>query len=424
MTSMLTNTAAMVALQTLRDINTNLDQTNNRVSTGLRVNNAADNAAYWSISTTIKSDNGALSAVTDSLSLGASTLSTTYTGLSNAITTLNDIKNQLTTATGANVDKTKVQQTIASDLAQLQSIAQGASFSGQNWLNTGSSTDLNKSIVSSVYRDANNDLQVGTIGIDITNTRLYANGAGLLDKTISLSNNAANTGTADLTGGIDFSAADDKVSFSVAVGGAPGTTVSITQDTVKAALQGSTTITSAADLAAVFNQALSDAGVTGVSATVDPTSSAVTFASLDTFTVGPASDFGTDTIDVTKLGLKATAETASAAGSGTTGSVDTLNITNATSTDIQAYLQIVDKALSEVTSAASQIGAVQNRVTSQQNFVKALSDANTTAVGALVDANMEEESTKLKALQTQQQLAVQSLSIANASTQNILTLFR
>ena len=56
--------------------------------------------------------------------------------------------------------------------------------------------------------------------------------------------------------------------------------------------------------------------------------------------------------------------------------------------------------------------------------MKALQDANTTAVGALVDANMEEESTKLKALQTQQQLAVQSLSIANASTQNILTLFR
>ena len=115
MSSLLTNTSAMVALQTLRSINTDLEQTNNRVSTGLRVNTAADNAAYWSIATTIKSDNGALSAVTDSLSLGASTLSTTYTGLNTAITSLNDIKNQLVTATGANVDKAKIQQTIASD---------------------------------------------------------------------------------------------------------------------------------------------------------------------------------------------------------------------------------------------------------------------------------------------------------------------
>ena len=56
--------------------------------------------------------------------------------------------------------------------------------------------------------------------------------------------------------------------------------------------------------------------------------------------------------------------------------------------------------------------------------MKALQNANTDAVGSLVDADMEEESTKLKALQTQQELAVQSLSIANASTSNILTLFK
>ncbi len=138
MSSLLTNSSAMVALQTLRSINTNLEQTNNRVSTGLRVNTAADNAAYWSIATTIKSDNGALGAVTDSLSLGASSLSTTYTGLDTAKTSLNDLKNQLVTATGENVDKAKIQQTIASIQAQLKSVADEASFSGQNWLSTGS----------------------------------------------------------------------------------------------------------------------------------------------------------------------------------------------------------------------------------------------------------------------------------------------
>ena len=165
MTSLLTNTSAMVALQTLRSINSNLEQTNNRVSTGLRVNTAADNAAYWSISTTIKSDNGALGAVTDSLSLGASTLTTTYNGLNAAITALNDLKNQLTTATGANVDKAKVQQTISADQAQLYAVAKSSSFSGQNWLYTGSSTATSSSIVSSVSRDSNNDLTIGTIDV-------------------------------------------------------------------------------------------------------------------------------------------------------------------------------------------------------------------------------------------------------------------
>lgn len=49
---------------------------------------------------------------------------------------------------------------------------------------------------------------------------------------------------------------------------------------------------------------------------------------------------------------------------------------------------------------------------------------NEKSVGILVDADMEEESTKLKALQVQQQLGIQSLTIANQSTQQILSLFR
>jgi flagellin len=427
MTSLLTNSSAMVALQTLRSINTNLDQTNNRVSTGLRVNTAADNAAYWSIATTIKSDNGALGAVTDSLSLGASTLSTTYTGLDTAKTSLNDLKNQLTTATGENVDKAKIQQTIASIQAQLKSVADAASFSGQNWLSTGSDTNFSKSIVSSLSRDSNNQLTIGTIGVDITKIRLYGNGTsqvGILDKTINLDTYTADSGTAATveTAAIDFAHADDNVSFTVSQNGGAAVTVNINQTTLTEAGLSDTKVRSNADLAAVLNQALKDSSISGVTAGVD-SSDHVIFSSLDNFDISGASAVGGSTLDVTDLGLKATALTTSSAPVGATSVAD-IDITSASSATIQGYLRVVDQALSEVTDAASSVGAYQNRVTSQQNFVKALQDANTTAVGALVDANMEEESTKLKALQTQQQLAVQSLSIANASTSNILTLFR
>jgi flagellin len=48
----------------------------------------------------------------------------------------------------------------------------------------------------------------------------------------------------------------------------------------------------------------------------------------------------------------------------------------------------------------------------------------TAGVGSLVDANMQEEAARLSALQVQQQLGVQSLSIANQAPQSILTLFR
>ena len=51
-------------------------------------------------------------------------------------------------------------------------------------------------------------------------------------------------------------------------------------------------------------------------------------------------------------------------------------------------------------------------------------DAIGRGVGQLVDADMNEESTKLQALQVKQQLGVQALSIANSSSQTILQLFR
>ncbi|MEN3794026.1 flagellin, partial [Fulvimarina sp. MAC3] len=91
---------------------------------------------------------------------------------------------------------------------------------------------------------------------------------------------------------------------------------------------------------------------------------------------------------------------------------------------IKNYIKVVDKALSEVTSAASGLGAVQNRIEMQSEFVSKLMDTVDKGVGTLVDADMTEESTRLKALQTQQQLGVQALSIANNSSQSLMSLFR
>ncbi len=63
----------------LEQHNKNLEMTQGRISTGFRVSEASDNAAYWSIATTMRSDNKALSTVQDALGLGASKLDTAYT---------------------------------------------------------------------------------------------------------------------------------------------------------------------------------------------------------------------------------------------------------------------------------------------------------------------------------------------------------
>ncbi|WP_289298677.1 flagellin, partial [uncultured Reyranella sp.] len=82
------------------------------------------------------------------------------------------------------------------------------------------------------------------------------------------------------------------------------------------------------------------------------------------------------------------------------------------------------KQLQSMTSAAADLGSVKMRIELQENFVNKLTDSLDKGVGRLVDAEMNEESTRLKALQTQQQLAVQALSIANNDSQSILSLFR
>jgi flagellin len=103
----------------------------------------------------------------------------------------------------------------------------------------------------------------------------------------------------------------------------------------------------------------------------------------------------------------------------TTGlSVNALDVTSATA------LADVETAIGTSSAAAAQFGSVQNRLEIQSDFVTALGDALTVGVGSLVDANMQEEAARLSALQVQQQLGVQSLSIANQAPQSILTLFR
>ena len=74
MNSINTNFAALTALQSLNQTNQDMLTTQSRISTGFKIDSAADGAAYWSMATTMRSDNAALSAVTDALGLGSATI--------------------------------------------------------------------------------------------------------------------------------------------------------------------------------------------------------------------------------------------------------------------------------------------------------------------------------------------------------------
>jgi flagellin len=95
-----------------------------------------------------------------------------------------------------------------------------------------------------------------------------------------------------------------------------------------------------------------------------------------------------------------------------------------TSSGAATALGSIEAMVQTSIDAASEFGSSQKRIEIQSDFVGKLSDALKSGIGTLVDADMEETSARLQALQVQQQLATQSLSIANQQPQNILALFR
>jgi len=89
-----------------------------------------------------------------------------------------------------------------------------------------------------------------------------------------------------------------------------------------------------------------------------------------------------------------------------------------------AALDNIDTFLNTAINAAATFGSSQTRIGLQSEFVSKLTDSLKTGIGSLIDADLEAASARLQALQVQQQLGVQSLSIANQAPQSILALFR
>ena len=366
--SLLTNMSAMTALQALSQTQQALSNTQGQISTGLKVASASDNAAYWSIATTMRSDNDALSSVHDSLNLGASTVGVANSAMTATISVMNQMKADLVTAATPGVDRNKIQSDITALQAQLKSISTSASFNGENWLSVDSSAagyNATKSIVASFSRDATGAISIGTIGVNTSQTKTY-------------------------------DAASDTAAYATAV--APLATTLATDNLANNAAQALAKQTgAAADIAA--------AAATQATVNTDTTSLA-------------AAQTGAGILDQTRV----------VNGTVLTGGIAALNVSALTDSaadqqTLSDYTSMVDHALTGLTDAATTLGSTQTRVSLQSNFVAGLSDAITTGIGSLVDADMNQASTKLQALQTQQQLGIQSLSIANQNTQLILKLF-
>ncbi|MEM8569719.1 MAG: flagellin [Pseudomonadota bacterium] len=273
MSSILTNSSAMVALQTLKGINKDLSGVQNEVATGLKVATAKDNAATWSIASTMKSDVAIFDKLTENLDKADAMIGVARSATEKVAELVTEIQTKMTQAAGAtSAEQTTLGNEIQALADTITSIAQSSQFNGVNMVGASGSS---QSVTMAVIRD----------------------GAG------------------------DITAVDVMT-------------------------------VSAVDLEAV--------------------ASALTGLTVD-------------------------------------GS--------------QTSLDAINTELNTVNEAAAAFGASQARIDAQREYLQSQSDALTNGVSALVDADMEAASARLTALQTQQQLGTQALSIANQSPQAILSLF-
>ncbi|MEO3384886.1 flagellin [Mesorhizobium sp. CAU 1741] len=425
MSSIMTNAAAMTALQTLKSTNAKLDLTQGRISTGFRVAEAAHNAAYWSIATTMRSDNSAMSTVRDALGLGAAQVDIAYTAMDVARQTLDTIKSKIVAASQPDVDKTKIQEEITQLQNDLKTYAKSATFSGGNWLDV-PEAGIEK-VVASFIRTASGSIALGTIDIDTSKVALFnadpdseggiLGGVNFEDANFSLAGLAVGESTpADFAGPTSASLQlgtwegvtlneGSSISFEMTYAGATHT---ITLDGTDGGLD----LTAGGDLVTALEAAINNVDTFGAAAGFNVTVDGDGLVSLE----GPAPASAADTgLELGVANLRAEVDNLD---------ILSIDIRTASEDQLAGLLNAIDGTVSAVTTAASDLGAIKTRIASQQDFVSKIMDAVDRGVGQLVDADMEEESTKLQALQVQQQLGIQALSIANGNAQNILALFQ
>ena len=278
MSSILTNHSAMTALSTLRQINSNLTDTQSRISTGLKSASGKDNAAYFSISKTMSGDSGMFKAIDETLTLQKNAVSTARLGAETLVELANSFAERVAFAQGGTEEvRADVQAELDELVARMATTIAQSTFNGTDYVNTASAVTL----VTGISRAAG-----GTV----------------------------NT-----------------------------TTMSFNQQ----------------DLGAIQSV------------------------------------------------------------------LDAIDLTGADSAGAQvAALQSAEAQLSAAVAAATAFGIAERSIETQKEFLSELTDRLDSGIGSMIDADMEAEAAKLQAQQVQQQLATQSLSIANASPQNILSLFQ
>jgi flagellin len=369
MVSISTNSSAAQALQSLNANNQALSETQKRVSTGLKVASAKDDASTYSIAQNMRAQTASWKAVENSLSRGQSILDIAAAGASNAQDILQKLREDATSLGDTSLSQ-QSQDAIRAEMQalidQLDKSINSATFDGENLLNR---TSTSSGGMVSSFQQAGPTLNIH-LGQDISMV------GGWSPFGVSL---VAAWHVADFDGSITNiaiqpfhpSGAGDQHNDWPLSSPLPAGTVYFTYNPASG----------------YYGMAISGAAADPVKVLSTPS--------------GGSIDLGAWDLRSTATGL------------------DSLNWS-----DPQAILDAVNNAHQTIIRTQQAIGAKQNLLDASVNAANSQQDQLTQGVGNLVDADMGKEGAKLQAAQIKQQLATSSLSIANQQPQYVLNLFK
>jgi flagellin len=383
MTSVNTNSAAMAAIRSLSSINRDMAVTQGRVESGFKINKANDDPAVFAIAQRMRADLNGLNAVRDSQAFGKATLSVMRDALTKVSNELGTLKQTITQGQQQGIDTAQINAQITNALANIDVYAGSANFNGVNLLNgTTASLRVMRDITGATSTVAGTNNTTGAAGLNLTGLNV-ASGAFRITTTNALD-------AADSTG------------IRVVVGTGPTARTfayEFNSDAALVAQPGPNTTVRQVEINAVTDSSL------------ERLSKLMTAMREDGFDASFENDGSITIRNATNV---------------INGGVGMTAVTGLTATAIGGTSAIaqVDGALTTVGTRLANIGAALRQVEGLQSFSADLRDALREGLGTLVDADLAEESARLTSLQTKQQLAVQSISIANQQGQSVLSLFR
>lgn len=405
-----TNISSLQAQNNLTKSSSELSTATEDLSSGLKVNSAADNAAGYAIATRFQTQIGGLNQASENASDAINLAQTAGSGLSQITSNLQSIRDlavQAANGTYQASDRAAINTSVQQYLSEITRIANQTTFNGTNVLN-GSTSSLSFQIGANVGQAINVQLgqgvttgQVGQISEVSTGdiSGAFVNASGVSGQAVSLSG--------------------------LSIEGADGTTYTFS---------GNTTASSAQDLADSINAA----GINGVSAAVNASGGINIYSTGDLAVSGAALTgaagtafnltsgaiaYGASGVGSAATGLSATGATytdgaaLSASGSLTGGDVLTVD-------DANQLISRVDAALTTVSNFSSTLGAVQNRFQSTISTLSAQQTNLTSSQSSIQDTDFAATTAQLSQAQVLQQAGISVLATANSEPQNILKLLQ